>query len=258
MSISAKPKLPDGRKIRALCDGKKYSFTQDNIFGVAKLLTPSERIMSVKEHDASILSSSYYGVNVNGWWRADEYAFYHRDPTLAIGTELVWIEYGVRYRKIIPDVPVQFNGREISLQKVVGMGIYPSIGLLKVERTDEKEFTVSPVSLDAIAGKVRAMNFMRNGWAEPDGYGFPDGNMPSSRTNKKARCGAVRTDFDRNATGWHGSMARDVDRHGTNDRKLYVYALSVWSEASGVAIVNRERTGEPTVDYPIENGIIGL
>ncbi|MFH1221974.1 MAG: hypothetical protein V1492_02725 [Candidatus Micrarchaeota archaeon] len=142
------------------------------------------------------------------WHRTNEYGVYHRNPKAPLGKELLWIEEGVSYKITIPDVPVQFRGNEISLQKVVGTGIYPSTSLLQINQTGEKEFTVSPVSLDAIAGVVRAMNYARGIWAELDEDGFPDGDKPSNADT--ARYGWVITDFDKRATGYHGSFSRIV------------------------------------------------
>jgi len=232
----ANNQLSDGRPMRAM----EGSVTQMQMFNPFPrgIFTPAvEGIAKVKDVDDALNKSGIYAAVMGSRWvRTDEYGVYHRDPTAPLGRELLWIEDGVLYRKIIPDVPVQFKGREISLQKVVGMGVYPSIGLLKVEQNDEKGFTVSPVSLDDIAGKVRAMNFM-SGWAEPDEYGFPDGDKPGSVSSDTARRGLVREHFDNKATGYHGSLARYVDDF---DGRRGVDADVDWSEASGVALVSCE------------------
>jgi hypothetical protein len=230
----ANNQLSDGRPIRQM----KGSVTQMQMFNLHGRFNPEvEGIAKVKDVDDALNVRGIYAAIIGSRRvRTDEYAVYHRDPTAPLGRELLWIEGGVLYRKIIPDVPVQFKGREISLQKVVGMGIYPSIGLLKGEQTDETEFTVSPVSLDAIAGKVRAMNFMRNDWAEPDEYGFPDGDKPSSVSSDTARCGWVRTNFDKKATGYHGSFGCYVVYHHW---RRFVDAGGGWSDGSGVALVGR-------------------
>jgi len=215
--------------------------TQVQMFKLRGKFDPKvEGVAKVKDVDDALNKSGIYAAVMGSCWvRTDEYGFYHGDPTAPLGRELLWVERGVLYRKIIPDVPVQFNGREISLQKVVGMGIYPSIGLLKGEQTDENEFTVSPVSLDAIAGKVRAMNFMRDGWAEPDEFGFPDGDKRSSVLSDTARYGWVRTYFDKKATGYHGSFGQ-----GVGDFFFYegrgVCAYLFWSLGSVAAVVGRE------------------
>ena len=231
----ANNQLSDGRPMRAM----EGSITQTQMFNLRGRFNPAvEGVAKVKDVDDALnISRIYAAVMGSRWVRTDEYGVYHRDPTAPLGRELLWIEDGVLYRKIIPDVPVQFKGREISLQKVVGMGIYPSIGLLKGEQTDENEFTVSPVSLDAIAGKVRAMNFMRDGWAKPDEYGFPDGDKLSSMPSDTARYGWVRTEFDKEATGWHGSLARYVGYYGVDRRDVYAYVE--WQGGSGVALVGR-------------------
>jgi hypothetical protein len=118
------------------------------------------------------------------------------------------------------------------------MAVYDSTGLLKIEQTDEKMFTVSAIDLSAIAGKVRIVDFMRNGWALTDETGLPIASKPSSPDNSDARCGAVRTDFEKKATGYHGSFGLcGVD---FDFRRRLVNAGDVWSLASGVAYVGLE------------------
>jgi len=235
-SKKANNQLSDGRPMRAM-EGSVTQRQMFNPFPRGRFNPEVEGVAKVKDVDDALNKSRIYSAVIRSRWvRTDEYGVYHRDPTAPLGRELIWIEDGLLYRKIIPDVPVQFKGREVSLQKVVGMGIYPSIGLLKGEQTDEKEFTVSPVSLDTIAGKVRAMNFMRDGWAEPDEYGFPDGDNPSSVSSDTARYGWVITDYDKKATGYHGSLARIVGGYGGEDVRG-VTAKGAWQDGSGVALV---------------------
>jgi len=244
MTVTAKPKLPDGREMRALADGRKNTFTQVEVFGVAKLLLPSESIMLVKEHDQSIQSGAYKEVNPNNWWRCSEYGLYQKDPKAPLGKEILWIENGVTYKKLVPDVPVKVDGKEISLQKAVGMGVYDSIGLLKIEQTDSNLFVVSVVDPTAVIGKVRVVDFMRDGWALTDESGLPVASKPSSSDNPDARFGAVRTDFEKKATGYHGSLARSVYYYDSGYRRD-VYANGDWSRASGVALVNGREAAAP-------------
>jgi len=235
-SKKANNQLSDGRPMRAI-----GSVTQTQMFNLHGRFNPRvEGIARVKDVDDALNVSGIHAAVIGSCWvRTDEYGVYHGDPTAPLGRELLWVERGVLYRKIIPDVPVQFKGREISLQKVVGMGIYPSIGLLKIEQADENEFTVSPVSLDAIAGKVRAMSFMRNGWAEVDEFGFPDRNRSSSVLSDTARYGWVRTDFHEKATGYHGSFGQGVgDFFFYSGRGVCAYLF--WSVASVAALVGRK------------------
>ncbi len=230
--------LSDGRQMTAMGGPA----TQLRMFNLLRRSKPEvEDIAKVKDADDALNVSGIYGSIIGDRWiRTDEYGLYHKDPAARLGKEIVWVEDGIRYKKIIPDVPVQFDGKEISLQNVVGMGIYPSTRLLKIEPTDKNEFTVSAaVDLSALAGLVRAMNFMRNGWAEPDEYGFPDGNKPGS--SDTARHGWVRTTFDKKATGWHGSMVRDLGDQDCDLRRV-VYAYDFWSGASGVALVSGMQT----------------
>jgi len=245
MSVAAKPKLPDGREIRALADGKKNTFTQVEVFGVGKLLLPSESIMLVKEHDQSIQSGAYKEVNPSNWWRCSEYGLYQKDPKAPLGKEIIWIENGVTYKKLVPDVPVKVNGKEISLQNAVGMGVYDSISLLKIEQTDSNLFVVSVVDPAAVIGRVRVVDFMRNGWVLTDETGLPIASKPSSSEDSDARYGAVRTDFEKKATGYHGSLARVVGGCGAGGVRRVVYAIGVWSEASGVAVVDGREAAAP-------------
>jgi len=48
----------------------------------------------------------------------------------------------------------------------------------------------------------------------------------------------VRTEFDKEATGWHGSLARDVGYYGDDGRRD-VGAVYEWQYGSGVALVGR-------------------
>ncbi len=232
---AAKPnRLSDGRPMRVM----ENPATQVQLFDLCRRFNPQvEGIAKVKDvDDALIVSKIYKAVMGDRKVRTDEYSVYHRDPTAELGKEIFWVEGRVRYKMVIPDVPVKFDGKEISLQHVVGMGIYPSIDLLKIEATGENEVTVSPISLDAIAGKVRAMNFMRSGWAFPDEYGFPDGSKPSTTFIVAARYGWARTDFDKGATGCHGSVVRGI-MDTDNGWGRGVYAGVKWSSAIGVALV---------------------
>ncbi len=239
MTVATKSKLPDGRKMRALTDGKNNTFTQVEVFGVAKLLHPSESIMTVKEHDQSLRSGAYKKVNPNNCWRCSEYGLYQKDPKVPLGKEIVWVENGVIYKKLVPDVPVKVGRKEISLQKAVGMGVYDSIGLLKIEQKDSNLLVVSVVDPAAVIGKVRVVDFMRDDLALTDKTGLPIASKPSSSNNTDARFGAIRTNFDKKATGWHGSLARGTDDYGYGDSRN-VFASNNWSDAAGVAVVGHD------------------
>jgi hypothetical protein len=242
----ANNRLSDGRPMRAM----EESVTQRQMFALSGKFDPKvEGVAKVKDVDDALNTSKIYtAIMGRVWVRTDDYGFFHRNPEAPLGKELLWIEDGTVYKKIIPDVPVQFKGNEISLQKVVGMGVYPSIGLLQIKQTDETEFTVSPVSLDAIAGKVRAMKFARGRWAEPDEHGFPDGDRPSlPDLFDTARYGWIRNDFDnldKKATGYHGSFSRGLNGailgFDFGDWRRYVDAYGDWSLGSGVALVDHE------------------
>ncbi|MFA5049480.1 MAG: hypothetical protein WC501_00575 [Candidatus Micrarchaeia archaeon] len=183
-------------------------------------------------------SKIYQAVMGTKWVRTDPYAVYKKDPTKPLGKKVTWVEDGVRYVQQIPDIPVMFNGKEISLQKVAAMGVYDSIDLLKIEQTDTSLYTVSVVDLETLAGRVRAVNFMRNNWALTDEYGFPLANQPVSSSNTEARYGRVRSSYEENSDGWHGSVARFFNVFDVGGRRL-VNAIDDWSVVSGVALIGR-------------------
>jgi hypothetical protein len=233
--------LSGGKPIRAM----EGNFTQAQMFNLqGKFDKRTEHIAGMKDIDDALdvddalnVSGIYPAVMGDRWVRTCEYCVYGKDYKAPLGREILWIENGALFRKLIPDVPVTFGGREMSLQKVAGgMGVYDSIGLLQITRTGEKEFTVSPTDLDALEGRVRAVRFMNNGWAHADSRGFPDAAKAASPDNPAARYGWMRTIFDKGATGWHGSFARGVGGDGGRS----VVADLNWSIACGVAVVGRD------------------
>ncbi|MFA5049990.1 MAG: hypothetical protein WC501_03200 [Candidatus Micrarchaeia archaeon] len=178
--------------------------------------------------------------------RTNQYAVYRKDPKEPLGKEVTWVEDGVRYVQQIPDIPVMFDGKEISLQKVAAMGVYDSIDLLEIEQTDTGLYTVSVADLETLAGRVRAVNFMRNNWALTDEYGFPLANQPSSSSNTAARYGLVRSNYQEGSDGWHGSVARYIFYFNSGGRR-FVDADVDWSGVSGVALIGRSAAA-PLVD----------
>lgn len=251
-AVQVNNKLPDGRQIRAL----EGTFNQRRMFTLHKsgLFVPAnESIMSVREHDSSIQSGVYRSVNVNNWWRTAEYGFYPKGfekQLLPIGDKIVYIEDKVEYTLHVPDVPVKVNGENIGLRQAIGMGIIP-LERLKIEQVDEKNFTVSVTDDFNPANDVKVVDIMRpRGWALVDANGYPLKSSPSNDGVPDARCSYVRHtgELDKKATGWHGSLARDVDvYYGRRD----VDADSYWSVGSGVALVGREATS-PLVEVPKE------
>ena len=241
-------RLSDDRLMRAM----KGSASQKKMFTLHKsgLFVPAnESIARVKDVDDALNTSRIYtAVMGDRWVRCDEYGVFHRDPNAQLGSEIVHVEQGFSYKHLVPNVPVQFDGREISLQRVTGMAIFDSIGLLQIAQTDEKELTISPVDLNALAGRVRAMRFMRNDLAFPDDYGFPNATQPASSGDKAAVYGWVRENFDKEATGYGGSFAGVVDNFGG---WLGVCAGADWSGDSGVAFVERVASA-PLVAVPEE------
>jgi hypothetical protein len=230
-------RLTDGRQLRSL---KSLVSNQKELFGPVKLFNPkTEGIATLNEAKAAFgITDASIPLQSDLWFRTAEYVVCHRDPTAKLGKRIAFTRNGIIYTHMVPDVPVSFGGTEISLQKVVGMAVYPSIGLLKLKRTGEHSYAVQPVSLDAIAGKVRAMNFMRNGWALPDEHGFPDGSHPSSRygDNEAALFGSVLAKFSLEKTnGWHGSIARPPLR-----TRRHVCVGYDWNNFSGLMLVGTE------------------
>jgi hypothetical protein len=236
MVFVSAPRLPDGREIRALTDGRRNTFTQAEVFGISRLMLPSEGILRARER-AQAVRPRKEDLVVDGWLRCSEYAFFHKDPKTPLGKEIIWIEDGVIYKKLVPDVPVKVGTKVINLQKAVGMGVYESIGLLKIEQTDDRLFVVSVVDPSTLIGKVRVVDFMRDGWALADECGLPIACRPSTFDNPNARYGMVGIDFDAMMAGYHGSLAVDVDFF--LDRRI-ILAGANWSEAAGVAVVERE------------------
>ena len=231
-----KPILPDGRAMRILASGERTTFRQKEVFQLAKLLQPTERIMSVREHDRSIQSGAYSSLPVSSW-RCREYAFYRKDPGAELGSEIEWKENGVTYRNLVPDIPVDVNGKTISLQKAKGMGVYSSIRLLDIRQEDAGLFVVFAERLDMVVGKVRVVNFSGNDldFAFTDAIGLPLANGITHSDDPDTRIGSMTRNYGK-STGWHGSIARGVFS-GYGQRK--VYADIPWSAAFGVAVVNR-------------------
>ena len=245
--------LTDKRPMRAM----EGSVNQVQMFQVRGKFNPQiEGVATVREADDALnVSGIYRAVMGTRWVRTDQYAVYKKDPKAPLGKEVTWVEDGVRYVQQIPDVPVQFGGKEISLQKAVAMGVYDSIGLLKIEQTDTGLYTVSAVDQATLAGKVRAVDFMRGGWALTDEHGFPLASQPVSSSNSAARYGWVRSDYQKGADGWHGSVARYGFYYVIRQD---VYAIDGWSVASGVALVGRsaaaplEAPGLATPGLPVQ------
>ncbi len=207
MSVVVKNRLSNARTVRIL----PGLYTQRDMFGLhtGGIFVPaSEGIMTVKEIDYAINESYAFNPDVNLSLRAVEYAFYRKDPTAVLGKEIIWIEKGIAYKFKVEDIQVSVNGKEISLQNATGMGVVPSIGLLRIEQTGEKEFTVlgDPAVLE---GKVVVVDFMRGDWALTDESGFPLRTKPADLDNSLSRYGSVRRyNYQKTATGYHGSVSR--------------------------------------------------
>ncbi|MFA5049607.1 MAG: hypothetical protein WC501_01225 [Candidatus Micrarchaeia archaeon] len=175
--------------------------------------------------------------------RTDQYAVYKKDPNEPLGKEVTWIEKGIQFVHKVPDVPVKFNGREISLQKAAAMGIYDSINWLRIEQTDPKRYVVSAIDLEYLAGNIRAVDFIRDGWALTDGYGFPLTSKPAIPGHPNARYGHVVWFDPRKGdiSGWHGSISRNTDwMLCDKDGRRGVFADDGWFDSLEVAVMHHK------------------
>jgi len=249
-------RLPDGRAIRALeaANGKR-TFRQAEIFTIVRALVPAhETVMDVKDHDVSIQTGAYSSVNANGWWRTRRYGVYPRgfekEFDKPVGEKIVWVEE-IDGRKAdftfkVPDVPhpsVKDNG----LRQATGM---LDFDFEKLQYNEERR-VVSVVGDFNPETDVRVLDVMRpREWALVDTDGYPLRSQPSSSRVPEARFMYVKNsdEFEKGATGWHGSVARGVD---DVDGGRGVGAVGVWSVASGVAIVGRSAAA-PLVEVPEE------
>ncbi len=246
--MTVKPKLPDGRPIRAL----EGTYTQKMMFTLRSsgLYAPAtEGIMSVKDHDQSIQSGAYKSVNVNDWWRTGAYAFYpsgFEKANLPLGDKLVYAEDGVRHTLNIPDVQVSMlrpDGRSetVGLRQAIGMGVI-KLEKLKLDQTDDEADVVSVTTDFDPATDVKVVDVMRpRAWALVDVDGYPLKSQPSCDEVSEARYSWIRhkDDFEKGSTGYHGSLAHLVGGDYYLGRR-YVYAFDYWSWASGVAVVGRD------------------
>jgi hypothetical protein len=240
----SRPKLPDGRVIRKIAVGRKDTFTQVELFDVARLLPISEGIMSVKDHDQFLKSKKRAAEISDNWWRCREYAFYRKDPKVPLGKEILWAENSFICKKLIPDVPVIFGGKEISLRKASGIWVYDSIDLLKMEEVDRNLIVVSAVDPAAVIGRVRNVDLMRNEWALTDERGLPLANQQCHPDHPDGRYSEVRVDFRRKSTGYHGSLSRSIHIY-YNERRFcyeedrrYFHANTYWSDPSRLMAVD--------------------
>lgn len=247
-AVAEKPnnRLPDGRPIRAL-QGDHNQVAMFSLHKSGFYVPANESIMSVREHDQSIQSGAYKSVNTNNWWRTNEYGFYPKGfetQNLPIGEKIVYVEGGVSYTLNVPDVPVKVNGETIGLRAAIGMGV------IKLEKLqyDEDRKIVSVTSDFDPTNDVSVKNIMRpRAWALVDAEGYPMRDKPSNENAPEARYSYVRhsDQLDKKATGYHGSLARDVDFFS---RWRVVNAYGAWSYGSGVAVVSRSEGASRDVE----------
>lgn len=196
-------RLPDGRETRLLREG---GVNQIQLFWASRKLLPSESTITIRERDQIVQSDGHGEVR---WCRCAEYAFYQKFPKTPLGQKITWIEGGSAYELQVPNMPVNVNGKEINLQKAVGLGVFSSIGLLDIKQEDIDRYVVSVTDLDAASGKVRVIDFSRNDVDSvlADETGLPIRGNPADPHDPGARTGRARIAFDNRANGWHGSLS---------------------------------------------------
>ncbi len=239
-----KNRLPDGRPIRAFVDAKgKNTFTQVEMFALAKCIPKGESIMTNNDHDASIRFGLSGSVNVNDCWRTREYVAYEKGFGIElgkpIGKEIRYVQDGILYVLVVPDVPVfdPISRKRVNLQKITQMAVFRDIGLLTITQKDEKRFEVS-VASDLKQGDVKSVGTIRNGWGLVDVDGFPLRTRASNERVLHARCLHVPYDFDFSfdETGYHGSVVRGRHEDSIDSRRTVTVDCD-WYLASGVALV---------------------
>lgn len=232
----AKNCLSDGREIWAL----PGTFTQQMMFGLK--LPAHESIMSLGQFDDAMNRSGAAKTLPprGGWWRTCEYGVYPRgfesEPRRPAGAEVVWVEGGYRYAFEVPDVGnPQEPGK--SLRESQGMLVF---ALAKL-RYDRRRRTVSVAPDFDPETDVSVRDVVReDGWALPDGDGYPLRRLPSDLTVPEARgFRYVRSGgFENGSSGWHGSISL-LYAEGLEHGRRLIDATSGWLYPSGVAVACR-------------------
>jgi len=249
--MPVKERLSDGRPIRT---DNSNMVRQVEMFQLRGKFDPkTEHIAKLKELDDALNASSLplKGAEL----RSAEYGFYHRSRTEPLGEALIWEEKEVRYMLRIPDIPVMFDEKEISLRKVVGgVVVIPTIELLKIHTTPNGLFVVSPIDPAALVGKVRVIKIGSCSEVEGpmDEHGFPDSKAYSENPSDIRRLRILSSsNFPGKSTGWHGSFIRHVSDSFGNDerREIITHGLrhDCWFEWAYVMFAGNE-----TVKPPLE------
>lgn len=237
----------DGRRyLRVLeADGKK-TFTQNELFTIVKARIPAhETIMGVKDHDKAIQSGFYLLGVVDAKLRTGQYGVYPRgfekDLNKEVGDKIIWIEE--REGRI--KVDFTFEVPDVSHPSIKGIGLRQATGMLVFNfeklKYDENTRTVSVDSGFDPKIDVVVKDVMRSGdWALVDDEGFPLRSKPSRRDVPEARRISIRkyNEFKQGATGWHGSIVRDISNYCL---KWIINACDKWSSDSGVLLIERMR-----------------
>jgi hypothetical protein len=228
-------RLSNGLVVRPV----KGKFTQIELFRLKGRIPKHESIMNVRELDDALnVRGVWKVIDVNGSWRTNRYGVYargfERELDKPVGASIVWIEDGISYTFEVPDLEHP-NDSNRGLRQATGMLDFA----LEKLQFDEDRGIVSITSDFDPESDVTVRNIMRpRGWALVDVEGYPLRTRPSDPHNSISRYSYVRhsDQFDREATGWHGSISRII---GIVDDRRYVYAYVEWGIDYGVAVVTR-------------------
>jgi hypothetical protein len=208
----------------------------------------NEELMLIKDFDGSGFNPRAAlrdaRVSQDGWWRTGEYAFYRRGfekKDLWLGERLVYVDRGLVHVLDIPDVPATLaNGKRVGLRQATGMGVF-RLEKLRLEQIDDKTDVVSVTTGFDPAIDVKVVDIMRQrAWSSlVDGSGYPLKSEPSGCTAAGAKYSWLRQEnlFEEGSSGYHGSVGCGIS--GVLYRR-FVMAYESWSDASGVAVIDRK------------------
>ncbi len=234
-------RLSDGRAVRAL-----GVFKQAEMFSLKGRIPKHESVMNVRELDDALnVSGVWEAINLTCSWRTNSYGVYSRgfekELDKPVGASIVWIEGAVSYTFEVPDVGHPHD-KDKGLRQATGMLVFA----LDMLGYDEDKRVVSVIPGFDPERDVSVKDIMRpSGDALVDADGYPI-RTKSKRTMlpgifkwQEFRSSAVINSdrlkdkrFKDKATGWHGSIVRDV--HGCSQ----INAGSSWQRITSVALVN--------------------
>jgi hypothetical protein len=228
--------LPGGQAIWAL----NRKFRQAGMFGLK--VPSSESIMGTWEYGNAITVSDAW-TGVCDLWRTNRYGVYRRGFEQSLGkhvkSSVVWIENGVDYTFEVPDVKDPTDSNK---------GLRQASGMLDFD-LDKLQYNEGMRVVSVVPGfnpkrDVTVIDIIRPyGWALTDSAGYPLRTKPSEIMVSEARCSnTLRTgEFENGATGWHGSVSRNVFDYDYNDRRILTRGN--WENKSGVALIGPETSG---------------